>query len=143
MVQSLRNIPKSKTSNRVQRKGSKRRAKPSKVQKVCDWCGSPYRGVAQSSYCCPGHMEAASRARKEALIEPLAQFLHHYSERLTADLWGRAVQISYGQAARKAAECIEVNYVGFKYRMMALGYVYDERLRQWRCPALLVQSTIA
>ena len=82
-------------------------------------------------------MEAASRARKEALIEPLAQFLHHYSERLTSDVWGRAVQISYVQATRKAAECIEVNYVGFKYRMLALGYVYDESARSWRRPPLL------
>lgn len=79
-------------------------------------------------------MEAASRARKEALIEPLAQFLHHYSERMTAELWGSAVQISYGQAARKAAECIEVNYVGFKYRMVALGYVYSESARRWQPP---------
>ena len=137
MIQAAIPISQKQTSDRVKRKASKRRASPSKSRKKCLWCDHWYTGVAQSDYCCTGHMEAASRARKEALIEPLAQFLHHYSERMTADLWGRAVQISYGQAARKAAECIEVNYVGFKYRMLALGYVYDERLRRWHRPALL------
>lgn len=82
-------------------------------------------------------MEAASRRRKDALVEPLAQFLFTFSERLTADVWGRAVQISWTQASNKAADCIEQNYVGFKYRMMALGYTYDEQGKRWDKPPLL------
>lgn len=133
MIQSQPQLARDKTSQK--RRARVRRNTSASAR--CDWCGLSNPRAAQSRYCCKSHMEAASRARKEALIEPLAQFLHHYSERLTSDVWGRAVQISYGQAARKAAECIEVNYVGFKYRMLALGYVYDESARAWRRPPLL------
>ena len=133
MVSARSNISQTKTSTHHRARVSRKTFTVSR----CDWCGLSNPRASQSRYCCKSHMEAASRARKEALIEPLAQFLHHYSERMTADLWGRAVQISYGQATRKAADCIEVNYVGFKYRMLALGYVYDERLRRWHRPALL------
>ena len=138
MVQTHSGISQTKTSRKARARVSRNTSgHTGKQVRRCLWCDLSNPRAAQSDYCCKSHMEAASRARKEALIEPLAQFLHHYSERMTADPWGRAVQISYGQAARKAAECIEVNYVGFKYRMLALGYVYDERRRRWHRPALL------
>lgn len=133
MIQTQTQPLRDKTS---QRRRARVRRNTSMVSR-CDWCGMSNPRAAQSRYCCKSHMEAASRARKEALIEPLAQFLHHHSERLTAAVWGRAVQISYGQATRKAAECIEVNYVGFKYRMLALGYIYDESARRWHRPPLI------
>ena len=133
MIQSQPQLTRDKTSRKARARVSRNTSAPRR----CLWCDLSNPRAAQSDYCCKSHMEAASRARKEALIEPLAQFLYHYSERMTTDLWGRAVQITWGQASRKAAECIEVNYVGFKYRMMALGFVYDDRLREWRRTPLL------
>lgn len=134
MVQTARNIPKSK--------GLQTRRNPRLVQKRCQFCGGIYKGSPQSKYCKKTHAEQASRYRREAMIDALALLLYQFSEHLTADVWGRAFQITEEQARRKSEQCIKANRTGFEYRMMALGYVYDEARKEWRRPALLVPATI-
>lgn len=133
MVQPMRNIPKGK--------GLQTRRSPRLVQKRCQFCGGIYKGSPQSKYCSKTHTEQASRYRKDAMIDALAKLLYDWSECLTADVWGRAFQITEEQARRKSEQCIKVNRTGFEYRMMALGYTYDEARKEWRKPALLVPTT--
>lgn len=129
MVQVARNIPKSK--------GSKTRRAPRLVQKRCQFCGRVYKGSAQSKYCSKTHTEQASRVRKEAMIDALAGLLYAHSQSLTHCVWGRAIQITEDQARRKSEQCVASNYVGFQYRMMALGFTYSDADRRWHKPPLL------
>lgn len=88
-------------------------------------------------------MECASRCRKEAAVEVLADLFMTYSKELTVAKWGRAFQITYAQAVRAAERYIKTQYNAAKYWLMALGYVYQERERRWllqaKLPAPLVQ----
>ena len=120
-------------------KGSKSKAKSKFAIKHCLFCNEPYKGSPQSVYCSKYHMECASRCRKEALIDVLESFLLEHSQQFTLECRGVAIQATREQARRKAEQCIKQNHQSFKYKLMALGYVYNERDRQWLLQPRLVQ----
>ena len=67
-------------------------------------------------------MEAASRRRKEALVESLADVLLEYS----------GVPLARDRALVIAGLCIQQFHTSITYHLMALGYAYDDAARRWR-----------
>lgn len=116
---------------RVQSKGSKKPKQRKLAIKECPFCGHEFYGVKQATFCSDYCVQQACRRRREALIEAFADLLLMRSQELTLAVYGVAVQATKEQALRKATECIEQNHLPFKLKLSAIGYVYNERERQW------------
>lgn len=72
-------------------------------------------------------MECASRRRKEALVETLADLmLEHTGVPLERE---RAMVIADG--------CVKTYHTTISYHIMALGYVYQEQAKVWQRHNLL------
>lgn len=122
---------------RVKSKTSKSKRKNTFVIKYCLFCGDPYKGSPQSKYCSKYHMECASRQRKEALVEALANLMHERSQELTHTVYGVGFQITTMQALAKAQQCVRQDYITFQYKLSALGYIYNESARAWQLQSRL------
>lgn len=111
---------------RVKNKTSKPKRKTAFAIKECLYCGELYKGSPQSAYCSKYHMECASRARKSALVDALAELLLTHTP-------------TCQHAHEQAYLCVKLYYTPFRLRLEALGYVYQERERVWKHQPRLAQ----